>query len=165
MLTQHSAVHSPRTRVSTMLPAIDTPSERVVVAVILTWRGRIALFRRSQHLPHDGGRWHCITGFVEAGVKPSDQALDELAEETGLRTEDIISLHPGEALTIHDNSGQPWLVHTYIAETSMRRLTLNWEHDCYRWTQANKSRRFANRVQWLDLIIEATSGQHGSGRQ
>jgi len=142
-----------------MVPVIDIPPERVVVAVVLTWRGRIALFKRSLQLPHDGGRWHCITGFVEAGVGPADQALDELAEETGLHQEDILSLAPGELLTIHDGLGQPWLVHTYIAETSVRRLTLNWEHEQYRWTQVHKFRRYANRVQWLDLIIEATTGR------
>ena len=147
-----------------MRRTIDIPPDRVVVAVILVWRGRIGLFRRSRQLSHDGGRWHCITGFVESGVTPADQALEELSEETGLRHRDILSLVPGFALTIEDSLGQPWLVHTYVAETRVRRLTLNWEHDRYCWTSADKSRRFANRVQWLDLIIEATSGQHDALR-
>ncbi len=112
-------------------------------------------------MQHDGGRWHCITGFVETGVKPAEQALGELLEETGLRTEDIESLIPGHELTIDDALGQPWVVHTFAAETRVRRLNLNWEHDCYRWTQASKLRRFTNRVPWLDLILEATSGRRG----
>ncbi|WP_234422396.1 hypothetical protein, partial [Streptomyces sp. NRRL F-6674] len=34
---------------------------RQVVAVILMWRGRIGLFKRSGSVQHDAGLWHCIT--------------------------------------------------------------------------------------------------------
>jgi hypothetical protein len=48
---------------------------RAVVAVIVRWRNRIALFRRSQTVGHDRGRWHCITGYLEAGVSPRRAGL------------------------------------------------------------------------------------------
>jgi hypothetical protein len=39
----------------------DIPPERVIVAAVIEWRGRIALFKRSQRLGHDSGLWHCIS--------------------------------------------------------------------------------------------------------
>lgn len=112
-----TSLQMPHTEVSPLRLEPRIPEERVVVAVILTWRGRFALFRRSQQLPHDGGRWHCITGFVEAGVRPSEQALDELLEETGLRPEDIVSLPPGHELTIDDEwDGHGWSIRTLLRQ-------------------------------------------------
>jgi 8-oxo-dGTP pyrophosphatase MutT (NUDIX family) len=134
----------------------DIPPERVVVAAVIEWRGRIALLRRSRRLGHDSGMWHCISGFVEPGVTPAQQAFDELSEEAGLDVKDVLELRQGPTLVLVDGVGAPWLVHTFTAATNRRRLRLNWEHDSYRWTTARKGRRFINRVSWLDDVLQAT---------
>jgi hypothetical protein len=55
-----------------------------------------------------------------------------------------------------DGSGALWLVHTFTAVTSNRRLEIDWEHEAYRWTPPSKVKRFSNRVYWLDQVLEAT---------
>ncbi|MBT8159783.1 MULTISPECIES: NUDIX domain-containing protein [Arthrobacter] len=132
------------------------PTGRTVVAVVVEWREKIALLKRSQSLHHDRGRWHCVTGFVETDATPREQALRELFEETGLDRADVIDLRQGSQLVLNDDSGAPWVVHTFTAVTSRRRLTLDWEHESYRWTAPAKTPRFANRVSWLDPVLEAT---------
>ena len=132
------------------------PPERIVVAAVIEWRGRIALFRRSRLIRHDSGLWHCISGFVEPGVTPEEQVIAELFEEAGLHAEDISDLRHGPALVLTDGCGASWLVHTFTAVTDRRRLCLNWEHDSYRWTTAQKGKRFANRVSWLEDVLGAT---------
>jgi 8-oxo-dGTP pyrophosphatase MutT (NUDIX family) len=132
--------------------------DRMVVAVCVERCGRVALFKRSKQVAHDQGRWHCITGYVEHGVTPEQQALEELSEETGLRAVDLTELRPGPRLTLADGQGQVWLVHTFTAVTTRRRLTMNWEHDSYRWTAPRKVARFDGRVYWLDDVIEGTYG-------
>lgn len=134
----------------------DIPPGRTVIAAVVEWQGRIGLFRRSRSLCHDSGLWHCITGFVEPGVTPQQQALDELSEEAGLQAEDLLDLRQGPVLVLVDGSGTPWRVHTFTAVTSRRRLRLNWEHDCYRWTAPQKAKRFTNRVTWLGTVLNAT---------
>ena len=132
------------------------PQDHVVIAAVVQWRGRIALFRRSRRLGHDSGLWHCITGFVEAGATPEQQTLEELFEETGLQAKDLLDLRQGPDLVVADGSGTPWLVHTFTALISRRRLKINWEHDSYRWTDPHKAKRFTNRVTWLDNVLDAT---------
>lgn len=132
------------------------PADHVVVAIVLEWRKSIALFRRSHHLDHDHGLWHCITGFVEQGSTPEQQALQELHEETGLADGAVLELENGPPIVLLDDLGEPWLVHTYRAVSAQRRLKINWEHDAYRWTKPSKSKRFSNRVSWLDAVLEAT---------
>ena len=136
--------------------AHDIPPDRIVIAAVVQWRGRIALFRRSRSLRHDSGLWHCITGFVEAGATPEQQTMEELFEETGLQAKDLLDLRQGPDLVVGDVRGTPWLVHTFTATTSRRRLKTNWEHDSYRWTAPHKTKRFSNRVAWLDNVLEAT---------
>lgn len=137
------------------------PPGRAVVAVVIEWRGRIALLKRSQYLNHDRGRWHCVTGFLDAGVSPHQQASRELFEEAGLQSSDLLDLRQGPALLLNDDTGGPWVVHTFTAVTARRRLKIDWEHDSYRWTVPGKTRRFTNRVSWLDLVLGAT-GHLGS---
>lgn len=136
--------------------AYSISPDHIVIAAVLEWRGKIALFRRSRSLGHDSGRWHCISGFVEAGVTPEQQAREELFEEAGLQAKDLLDVRPGPDLVVADGYGNPWLVHTFTAQTSMQRLKTNWEHDSYRWMAPHKVKRFNNRVTWLDNVLVAT---------
>ncbi|WP_142060919.1 NUDIX domain-containing protein [Pseudarthrobacter sp. B4EP4b] len=129
---------------------------RAVVAVVIEWRGRIALFKRSQSVGHERGLWHCITGYLEPGVAPQEQALTELKEEAGLTLQDLAGFQAGEQLLIPDPAGIPWQVHTYTAVSKWRRLTINDEHDAYRWAAPAKISRFSNRVPWLDIVLDST---------
>src|SRR5690349_21785110 len=80
---------------------------REVVATVVQWRGRIALFKRSQFVGHECGLWHCITGYLEPHVTPEQQALTELEEEAGLLPQDLADLQRGERLLIPDHLGNP----------------------------------------------------------
>lgn len=135
---------------------IDQRNDRVVTAVVLEWRGRVALLRRSQETSHDGGKWHCITGYVEVGVEPRDQAITEIFEETELQAKDLLEIREGPVLSLRDDAGQSWLIHTFAALSSEKRLHLNWEHDAFRWVAPGKTKRFSNRVSWLDEVLVAT---------
>ncbi len=125
------------------------------VAVVLTWRGRIGLFKRSAGVGSDQGRWHCVTGFLDAGRSPIEQAATELHEETGLTVADLAFLNPGPVLDLPDERGGSWLVHVFRADTEQRRLQLNWEHDAYRWVLPQRLGRFDARVTWLDQVLDA----------
>lgn len=129
---------------------------RIVVAVILEWRGKLALFKRSRSVGHDAGLWHCITGYVEAGTAPKVQAAHELLEETGLRASEVVGFCLGPVLTIADVHQRSWMVHTYVVRTLRKRLSVNYEHDSYRWIAPHKVKRFSNRVPWLDDVLDAT---------
>jgi NADH pyrophosphatase NudC (nudix superfamily) len=146
---------SPGVGFRSAVPA-DIPAGHTVIAAVLEWRGRIALLKRSRRLGHDNGLWHCITGFLEIGATPEQQAREELFEETGLQARDLLDFRQGHPLVLQDSFGAPWLVHTFTASTSKRRLTIDWEHESYRWTSASKVKRFSNRVSWLDDVLTAT---------
>lgn len=129
---------------------------RQVVAVILMWRGRIGLFKRSGSVQHDAGLWHCITGYLDADSDPVRQAIQEIWEETLLPARALERLTAGPTLRLADPRGGPdWTVHTFLACTSQRRLTLNWEHKAYRWVRPGKLSQFDGQVAWLTDVLRA----------
>lgn len=134
----------------------EPDAARQVVAIILVRRGRLGLLRRSARVGHDAGAWHCVTGFLDAGIRPSRQARVELFEETGLGPADIRSLSPGPVLDLPDRrGGRPWSVHTFLAGCRRRRLTLNWENDAYRWARPVDLTRLDGQVPWLIDVVRA----------
>lgn len=149
-----------------LAPRVDTAVGNEVVAVVLMWRGRIGLFKRSQAVGHDRGLWHCITGYVDdpdSEDAPLHQGLLELYEETGLGVTDLDAFDEGPTLHLRGPSGS-WLVHTFAARTTQRRLSLNWEHDAYRWVKEGSVRRFEGQVDWLTDVLRAVADCGASTR-
>lgn len=125
-----------------------------VVAVVARHRKRTCLLKRSSRVSHDAGRWHCITGYIDAGRAPEQQALEELFEETGVTVADLASFQSGKTLQLEDDQGRVWTVHTYECEVTKRDVRLNWEHDDYRWVRPRTLPRFAP-VPWLFDVLRA----------
>ncbi|MEU6422914.1 NUDIX domain-containing protein [Streptomyces spiralis] len=109
-----------------------------VVAVLLTHRGQICLLRRSAAVRSDRGRWHCVTGYLPDGTSATDQALAEVAEETGLARQDLVSFTHGPVLCLADPRGGTWIVHSYLGEARHPNITLNWENDATRWVSPDQ---------------------------
>ncbi len=127
---------------------------REVVAVLVTRRGRIGLFRRSPSVSHDRGLWHCVTGYLPPGATARTQAIDELHEETGLSRADCADLRSGPVLSLTGSSGDTWLVHTFACEVVSEVLTLDWEHDAFQWVPP-AGVPAPGQVAWLVDVVDA----------
>ncbi len=105
----------------------EKPAERHVVTCFLESDGEILLLRRSQQVGSYRGRWAGVSGYVE--TTPDEQALTEIAEETGLPAEDLQLLRKGETLTVDDEDlGMRWQVHPYLFRIKDRgRIRTDWE--------------------------------------
>ena len=108
--------------------------ERSVVACFLRHGSQICLLKRSQSVGSSPGRWHCVTGFLEPGVQPLEQALTEIVEETGLLLDAVQLVGAPEPLRMErPGQGWVWVVYPFLFETTSPSLRLDWEHDEYRW--------------------------------
>lgn len=108
--------------------------ERAVVACFLRYEDKICLLKRSVAVGSSPGRWHCVTGFLEPGVLPLEQAMTEIAEETGLMEGTVRLVGAPEPLRIERPAqGWVWVVYPFLFEAGSPELQLDWEHDEYRW--------------------------------
>jgi len=109
--------------------------EKRVVTCFLEYRGKVALLRRSQRVSTYQGRWAGVSGYIEPGATPYDQALEELREEVGLGPEDVELIREGEPLEAVDEAlGRRWLIHPFrFRVVNPEKLRLDWEHTELRW--------------------------------
>jgi hypothetical protein len=131
-------------------------------AVVLQFRGRLALLRRGRHLDEDPGRWHCVTAACAPDTSPLSRALEALFKETGVGASDLSELREGPALLVTTDLGTTRLIRPYLAVTEVRRLTLDSEHDAYRWATPAKMTRFDGRAPLLDEVVRSLIAERTS---
>lgn len=133
-----------------------------IVAALLTHRGRLGLFRRSQHVTGDVGRWHCITGFLPDGAAPLHHALTEILEELGI-AEQALSPMADKVIDMKDDRGQRWRVHAFRFESATDRTQLNWENDDACWVLLDDIHTLSI-VSWLPRLVCELAGTDVPGR-
>jgi 8-oxo-dGTP pyrophosphatase MutT (NUDIX family) len=111
--------------------------ERYVVTCFLEHKGKIPLFRRSQMVGTYRGRWAGVSGYIEEGNSPLEQALIELGEETGLSEGDVELMREGNPLEVIDEElGRKWVVHPFrFCLKSPQKIRIEWEHTELRWIE------------------------------
>lgn len=107
--------------------------EKNVVTCFLKSAGQILILRRSEHVGSYQGRWAGVSGYMEKTA--DEQALTEIAEETGLSQEELTLIRKGRPLEITDKKlGVRWVVHPYLFHIRDRnRVKIDWEHKESKW--------------------------------
>lgn len=94
-------------------PHARVPRRVPVVTAFLTDGSRIALFERSDRVGSYARRWAGVSGYVER--LPLDQALVEIAEETGLAPDAVELSGIGIPVEVDDAAaGRSWLVYPFL---------------------------------------------------
>ena len=76
-----------------------------------------------------------MSGYIEEGNSPYEQALEEIREETGLGDEDIQLVREGEPLEVIDEEiGRKWIVHPFrFRVIRPEKMEIDWEHTEMKW--------------------------------
>jgi 8-oxo-dGTP pyrophosphatase MutT (NUDIX family) len=112
--------------------------------------------RRSQDVATSQGFWSVVTGYLEPGLEPAEQAWTELCEELGLGRPDLrlVRSLPPVPLT-SPSSGKRFLVHPFLFErASDREVVLNWEHTAVAWVDPSRLDD-ADCVPWQRALVRA----------
>ena len=109
--------------------------ERHVVTCFLERGGQIMLLRRSEHVSTYRGKWAGVSGYIEEGSSPSQQAWTEIEEEAGLDVDDVELVREGLPLEVEDSQlGRRWIVHPFrFRVLRPERIKIDWEHTEAKW--------------------------------
>jgi 8-oxo-dGTP pyrophosphatase MutT (NUDIX family) len=111
-------------------PAAPT---QIVLATVHCER-LVCIARRSALVTGSNGQWSVVTGYLDPTNDPLTQAWHELDEELGLAPPTLeLRKSPPALLLTSERSGQQFLVHPFLFESSSRQVRLNWEHDAFDW--------------------------------
>ncbi len=96
---------------------------------------RILLVRRSGQVGTYQGKWAGISGYIEPGVSPEQQARTELREEAALGPEDVSLVEAGIPLHAPDPAvDTDWVVHPFLfAVKDPGKVRTDWEATEARW--------------------------------
>jgi len=104
-----------------------------VVTSFLESGGKILLLHRSERVGSYRGKWAGVSGYIEKS--PDEQALIEIAEETGLSGEDIELVKKGKPLEVEDAElATRWIIHPYLFHVNEPgKIRIDWEHKELKW--------------------------------
>jgi 8-oxo-dGTP diphosphatase len=114
---------------------------------------RLLIVQRSQRVGSYQGRWAAISGFIEEGVTPEEQAYTEIREETNLQREQVRLLRRGAVIEYSDAAiGRHWLIHPFLWEVlSPEAIHTDWEAQGMRWIHPSELRDYET----VPLLVEA----------
>ena len=126
--------------------------ERHVVTAFLALGEQILLLRRSDRVSTYKGRWAGVSGTVEAGSTPIEQAIQEIEEETGLSNADAIPVLAGQPFDFEDEAfSRRWIVHPFRFRVSDHaKIRLDWEHSEARWIEPAQLERMSTVPRLVD---------------
>jgi len=109
--------------------------KRRVVTCFLERNGQIMILRRSERVGTYHGKWAGVSGYMEEGRRPLEQAWTEIKEETGLDGEDVELVREGRLLEVVDvELGRKWIVHPFrFRVLRPEKIGIDWEHTEAKW--------------------------------
>lgn len=123
------------------------------MTVILKKDGKILILKRSKKVGSFQGYWSGVSGSIDEDETPAEAALRELWEETGIRATSNKLISTGETITAEYGENS-WEVHPFLLEVTDESMTLDWEHEAYRWISPEELHKFAY-VPKLDEVVES----------
>jgi len=127
---------------------------------------RLCLVRRSGRVGSYNARWAGISGFIEDGVSPEEQARTEIREETNLQATQIRLLTRGAVVEhVDEQLGRRWLVHPFLVEVlDPDAIKLDWEAEEMRWIAPEELSSYETVPKLQEAFLSASNGTQMSTR-
>jgi 8-oxo-dGTP pyrophosphatase MutT (NUDIX family) len=133
-------------------PRSSSKKIRPVISCLLKHGKEILILKRSKHVGSFQGFWSCISGYLEAGEDPQQTAYREVFEETQL-PESVMTKTTYAGPFYPEAEDVIFETHWFLLETNLKKITLDWEHDEYRWISPEELSNYQI-IPWLPTLTD-----------
>ena len=135
--------------VTCFLTRSDTPEPRILIV------------QRSQRVGSYHGHWAGVSGFVEPGVSPDEQAFTEIREETSLQGNQVELLRRGAVVEHVDAAlGRHFYIHPFLfAVRTPDAIQTDWEAVTMRWIASAELKDYETVPKLLEVYESAVHGE------
>lgn len=141
------------------LPEVET---RHVVTAFLLHGDRVLILRRSGQVGSFEGHWGGVSGYLEGKEEAAARARREIREETGIEDPELLAA--GAVVRARQRTGNVvWAVHPFLFRAPSTQVTLDWEHEAYRWIRAEELPRFETVPKLQEALESAQAGLRPPG--
>ena len=136
-----------------------------IVLAVVRCGAQICVARRSQAVATGRGLWSVVTGYIEPGIEPEQQAWTELLEELALCPPAVRLIRRLDAVPLESpSSGKQFLVHPFLFECEPSpEVRINWEHDDLQWVDPSRLEA-PDCVSWQWALVRALLQPQGTSR-
>jgi ADP-ribose pyrophosphatase YjhB (NUDIX family) len=122
---------------------------------------RILLVRRSTRVGSYHEHWAGVSGFIEKGVTPDEQAYTEIREETKLQRDQVRMLRRGAVVEYKDAAiGRHWYIHPFLFEVlTPDAISLDWEAEEMRWIVPSELQNYETVPKLAEAYESALHGE------
>jgi|GEM_PF-519548 len=124
-----------------------------VVSCAVFNKGKMLMLKRGPNVATSRGVWGIVAGYIEPGEQPQETAFKEITEEIGLQPSQFRLLKTGE-MRARSSEGITWAMHPFLFETDTDKISIDWEHEEYRWIDPKEVRSY-NISPGLENVLDA----------
>lgn len=142
-----------------------TPQPTHVVTCFLTRSDTpepcVLIVQRSQRVGSYHGHWAGISGFVEPGIPPDEQAFTEIREETNLQRDQVQMLRRGTVVEhVEATLGRHFYIHPFLfAVHAPDAIQTDWEAVNMRWIAPAELKDYETVPKLLEVYESAIRGE------
>ncbi len=135
--------------VTCFLTRSDTPEPRMLIV------------QRSERVGSYHGHWAGISGFVEPGITPDEQAFTEIREETGLQRDQVQMLRRGTVVEHSDPAlRRHFFIHPFLfAVSTPEAIQTDWEAVNMRWIAPAELKNYETVPKLPEVYDSAMNGE------
>jgi 8-oxo-dGTP pyrophosphatase MutT (NUDIX family) len=105
-----------------------------VLNAVVVCRGKVLLLQRSSGMRSYPNHWCGVSGYLDDDRPVEDKARQEMLEEVGITTSEILSMERGTVLLQEaPEYGKSWLVVPVLVRVRDERYRLDWESRAAGW--------------------------------
>ncbi len=105
-----------------------------VLNAVVVCRGKVLLLQRSSGMRSYPNHWCGVSGYLDDDRPVEDKARQEMLEEVGITTDEILSMQRGTVLLQEaPEYRKSWLVVPVLVRVRNRRYRLDWESRAAGW--------------------------------